>query len=74
MKQLEKKDFILTITYCNGLNEVRRMRFYVPDSARTTALRWYRSCPQATAIRVQFSDGREIMNIVSKGGNYGKTR
>lgn len=68
MKQLEKKEFILTITYCNGLNEVRRMNFYKSYSARTTALRWYRSCPQATAIRVQFDDGREIMNMVRKGG------
>lgn len=72
MKQFEKKDFILTITYCNGLNEVRRMKFYVPDSARTTALRWYRSCPQATAIRVQFDDGREIMNMVRRGVDNGK--
>lgn len=68
MKQLERKEFILTITYYNGLNEVRRMSFYVPESARITALRWYRSCPQATAIRVQFDDGREIMNMVRKGG------
>lgn len=68
MKQLEKKQFILTITYCNGVSLVRRMNFYIPDSARITAMRWYRSCPQATAIRVQFDDGREIMNIVRKGG------
>ena len=68
MIQLEKMGYILTITYCNGFNEVRNIRFYNPDAAKRTAMRWYRSCPQATAIRVQFDDGREVINVVRKGG------
>lgn len=68
MNRFERKSFVLTITYCNGVNEVRRIKFYCPDSARTTAMRWYRNCPQATAIRVQFDDGREVLNVVRKGG------
>lgn len=68
MIQLERKRYILTITYSNGINEVRNIRFYSPDSARRTAMRWYRSCPQATAVRVQFDDGKEVMNVVKKGG------
>ena len=68
MIQLEKKLYVLTITWCNGVSLVRRIRFYCPDAAKQSALRWYRSCPQATAIRVQFDDGREVMNIVRMGG------
>ena len=36
--------------------------------AKKSAMRWYRSCPQATAIRVQFGDGQEVINVVKKGG------
>ena len=68
MIQFVKKGYILTMTFCNGINEVRNMRFYCPDSAKITAMRWYRSCPQATAIRVQFDDGRELINVVKEGG------
>lgn len=68
MIQLEKRRYVLTITYCNGINEVRNIRFFNPDTAKRTALRWYRSCPQATAIRVQFDDGREVINVVKIGG------
>lgn len=68
MIRLEKRKYILTMTFCNGLNEVRNIRFFNPDAAKKSAMRWYRSCSQATAIRVQFDDGQEIINLVRKGG------
>lgn len=68
MIKLGKRRFILTMTFCNGLNEVRNIRFCSPDLAKKSAMRWYRSCPLATAIRVQFDDGQEVINLVKKGG------
>lgn len=64
----ERKKFIVTMTLCNGLNEVRCMEVYHPDSARKAALMWFRSSSKATSIRVQLDDGRELMNVVKKGG------
>ena len=68
MIRREKLLYVLTITYCNGVSLVRRIRYYSPDAAKESAMRWYRSCPQATAIRVQFEDGREVVNVVRMGG------
>lgn len=68
MKMFVKKKFIITMTLCNGLNEVRCIEVFHPDSARKAAFMWFRSSSKATAIRVQFDDGREIMNVVKKGG------